>query len=120
MNAATTNGDIKPAVTCSGKRTELRDLATKALDLWSLTTIEEVLAHDAALTMPLALRTRTVMLRLPQYQVASLKIVADEGGESVDTMVERMLQASPGKRRSRSRRAFRASRSFPRKGRATR
>jgi hypothetical protein len=92
MNAAIKNGDIEPVTTCSGKRIELRDLAAKALDLWSLTTIEEALGRDAALIMPPALRTRKLTLRLPQYQVASLKILAEEGGESVDTVVERMFQ----------------------------
>lgn len=92
MNAAIKNGDIEPVMTCSGKRIELRDLAGKAMDLWSLTTVEEALGRDASLIMPPALRTRKLTVRIPLYQVAALKILADAGGESVDTMLERMFQ----------------------------
>ena len=92
MNAAIKNDDIEPVSTCSGKMIELRDLAVKALDLWSLAAVEEALGRDAALIMPPALRTRKLTLRIPQYQIAALKILASERNESVDTMIERMLQ----------------------------
>jgi hypothetical protein len=91
MNAAIRSGDIEPLGTCSGKMIELRELAGHALHLWSLTTIEEALGRDAALVMPPALRTRKLTVRLPLYQIAALKILAAEGTESVDTMLERMF-----------------------------
>lgn len=91
MNAAIRNGDIEPIGTCSGKMIELRELAGHALHLWSLNTIEDALGRDATLIMPPALRTRKLTLRLPLYQVAVLKLLADEGRESVDTMLERMF-----------------------------
>jgi hypothetical protein len=92
MNAAILSGDIEPLMTCSGKMIELRTLASKALDLWSLPMIEEALGRDAALIMPPALRTRKFTVRLPLYQIAALKILADAGQESVDTMLDRMFQ----------------------------
>jgi hypothetical protein len=91
LNAAIKNGDIEVAGTCSGKMIELRELAGHALHLWSLTTIEEALGRDAALVMPPALRTRKLTVRLPLYQIAALKILAAEGNESVDTLLERMF-----------------------------
>lgn len=63
MNAAIKNGDIEPVMTCSGRMIVLRDLAGKAIDLWSLTTIEEALGRDAALITPTTLRTRSSSAR---------------------------------------------------------
>lgn len=91
MNAAIKNGDIEPVMTCSGKMIDLHDVAVKALDLWSLTTVEEALGRDAALVMPAALRTRKLTVRIPLYQIAVLKILAEEGSETVDTFLERMF-----------------------------
>lgn len=89
MNAAVRNGDIEPVGTCSGKMIELRELVGQALNLWSLATIEEALGRDAMLILPPALRTRKFTVRVPLYQIAALKILADEGHESVNAMVER-------------------------------
>ncbi len=91
MNTAIKNGDIEPFMTCSGRMIELRYLAGKALDLWSLTTVEEALGRDASLVMPPAMRTRKLTVRLPLYQIALLNILAEEGRESVDTFLERMF-----------------------------
>ena len=92
MAAAIQNGDIEPVMTCSGKMIELRELAGQALNLWPLTMIEEALGRDAALIMPPALRTRRFTLRLPLYQIGALKVLADDGRESVDTMLIRMFE----------------------------
>jgi hypothetical protein len=41
--------------------------------------------------MPPALRTRRLTLRLPLYQIGAL-VLADDGRESVDTMLTRMFE----------------------------
>lgn len=92
MKAAIRNGDIELVGTCSGKMVELRELAAFALQHWPLTTVEEALGRDAALIMPPALRTRKFTLRLPLYQIGALKVLADDGRESVDTMLTRMFE----------------------------
>lgn len=92
LNAAIKNGDIEVIGTCSGKMIELRELAAYALHCWPLTAIEEALGRDAALIMPPALRTRRFTLRLPLYQIGALKVLADDGRESVDTMLTRMFE----------------------------
>lgn len=89
MNAAVRSGDVEAIGTCSGKMIELRELVGQALNLWSLTTIEEALGRDALLILPPALRTRKFTVRVPMYQIAALQILADEERESVDAMVER-------------------------------
>jgi hypothetical protein len=91
MNAVIRNGEIEVVETCSGKRIELRELAAYALQQWPLTAIEEALGRDAALILPPALRTRNLTVRLPQYQIGALRVLADDGRESVDAMLTRML-----------------------------
>lgn len=92
LNAAIKSGDIEPIGTCSGKMIALREVAMKALDLWSLNTVEDALGPDAKLIMPPALRTRKITLRLPLYQIGALKVLAEDGRESVDTMLMRMFE----------------------------
>jgi hypothetical protein len=92
MNAALRNGEIEVVETCSGKRIELRELAAYALQQWPLTAIEEALGRDATLILPPALRTRKLTVRVPQYQIGALKVLADDGRESVDAMLMRMFE----------------------------
>lgn len=92
MKAAITGGDIEVVGTCSGKMIELRELAAQALHQWPLATIEEALGRDASLILPPALRTRKFTVRLPLYQIATLKVLASDGGEAVDTFLDRMFQ----------------------------
>jgi hypothetical protein len=92
MKAAISGGDIEVVSTCSGKMIELRELAGQALNQWSLTTIEEALGRDALLILPPALRTRKFTVRLPIYQIATLKFLAADGAEAVDTFLDRMFQ----------------------------
>jgi hypothetical protein len=89
MNSAIKNGDVEVIDTCRGKMIDIRELAGKALEQWSLPTIEEALGRNASLILPAALRTRKFTVRLPLYQIAALKILADDGHESVDTMLAR-------------------------------
>jgi hypothetical protein len=92
MNAAIRNGEIEVVETCSGKAIELRELAAYALQQWPLTAIEEALGRDAMLILPPALRTRKLTVRLPQYQIGALKVLAGDGRESVEAMLTRMFE----------------------------
>ena len=92
MNAAIRNGEIEVVETCSGKRIELRELAAYALQQWPLTAIEEALGRDATLILPPALRTRKLTVRLPQYQIGALQVLADDGKEAVDAMLTCMFE----------------------------
>jgi hypothetical protein len=92
MKAAISGGDIEVLGTCSGKVIELRELAGQALNQWSLATIEAALGRDASLILPPALRTRKLTVRLPRYQIEALRVLAADGGEAVDTFLDRMFQ----------------------------
>jgi hypothetical protein len=92
MNGAIRNGEIEVVETCRGKQIELRELAAFALHQWPLTAIEEALGRDATLVLPPALRTRKLTVRLPQYQIGALQVLADDGRESVDAMLTRMFE----------------------------
>jgi hypothetical protein len=85
MKATIANGDIEVVKTSGGERIELRELAAYAMQQWPLTSIEEALERDAALVLPPALRTRTLIVRLPRYQIGALKVLADDRREPVDT-----------------------------------
>lgn len=91
MNRAIRDGEVELTTTCSGERFDIRELAEKAVDLWTLPVIEAALGRDASLILPPAVRTRQLVLRLPAYQVAALRILAGDASESVDTMLERMF-----------------------------
>jgi hypothetical protein len=92
MKATIANGDIEVVETGGGTRIELRELAAYAMQQWPLTSIEEALEREAALVLPAALRTRTLTVRLPRYQIGALQVLADEGREPVETMLMRMFE----------------------------
>jgi hypothetical protein len=71
---------------------ELRELVAYTLQQWPLTVIEEALGRDAMVILPPALRTRTFTVRLPQYQIGALQVLADDGRESVEAMLMRMFE----------------------------
>ena len=96
MNRAIRSGEIEVVETCSGKRIELRELAAYALQQWPLAAIEEALGRDATLILPAALRTRKLTVRLPQYQIGALQVLADDGRESVEAMLTRMFGGADG------------------------
>jgi len=92
MEAAIRGGEMDVTPACSGPVIELRELAEKALQLWTLPVIEAALAGDAKLVIPPALRTRRLVLRLPAYQIAALRILAEDGSEAVETFVTRTFE----------------------------
>jgi hypothetical protein len=91
MNRAIRDGEIELTTTCSGERFDIRELAEKAVELWTLPVVEQALGRDASLILPPGVRTRKLVLRLPAYQVAALRVLAGDASESVDTMLERMF-----------------------------
>jgi hypothetical protein len=92
MKAAIRNGDIEVVETGGGTRIERCELAAYAMQQWPLTSIEEALEREAALVLPPALRTRTLTVRLPRYQIGALQVLADDGREPVETMLMRMFE----------------------------
>lgn len=50
------------------------------------------MGRQASLILPPGVRTRRLVLRLPAYQIATLRILAGDGLESVDAMLIRMFQ----------------------------
>jgi hypothetical protein len=92
MNRVIRSGEIEVVQTCSGKRIELRELATFAFQQCPLTAIEEAFGRDATLILPAALRTRKLTVRLPRYQIGALQVLAGDGRESVDAMLTRMFE----------------------------
>ncbi|HEX8253353.1 MAG TPA: hypothetical protein VF846_09415 [Thermoanaerobaculia bacterium] len=92
MNAAIRDGDIELVGTCSGNMIELRELVSYALQQWPLAAVEKALGREAALILPPALRTRKFTVRLPLYQIAALRALAEDGGEPVDVMLTRMFE----------------------------
>ena len=96
MNRAIRDGEIEITTTCSGEGFTIRELADKAVELWTLPVIEAALGRDASLILPPALRTRKLALRLPAYQIAALNVLAGDGAESVDTLLHAHLRRAGG------------------------
>jgi hypothetical protein len=92
MDATIRDGEIETIETCSGRAIELRELAAYAVQRWPLTAIEEALGRDAGSILPAALRTRKLTVRVPRYQIGALEVLADEGSESVETLVTRVFE----------------------------
>jgi hypothetical protein len=57
-----------------------------------LTVIEKALGREAALILPPAVRTGRLDARLPRYQLGALQVLAEDGGESVEAMLMRMVE----------------------------
>ena len=92
MRRAIRDGEIEVVETCRGKGVELRELAGFALQEWPLTVIEKALGREAGLILPPGLRTRRLDARLPEYQLGALRVLAADGGESVEAMLMRMVE----------------------------
>jgi hypothetical protein len=68
-----------------------RDVAAKALELWSVEVIEEVLGSKAKSTLPEAIRTRELRARLPRYQLAMLEYIAEREQTTIGRVLSREL-----------------------------
>jgi hypothetical protein len=91
ITAAIEEGDIETIATGGGPMIDIREIAEQALHVWPLVTIEEALGADASLILPPGVRTRRFSARLPRYIIAALQRLAEENGESVETLLTREL-----------------------------
>jgi hypothetical protein len=91
ITAAIDEGDIETIATGGGQVIDIREVAEQALHVWPLVTIEEALGTEAALILPPGVRTRKFSARLPRYIIAALQRLAEENGESVETLLIREL-----------------------------
>lgn len=92
MSAAIEASEIETKITCSGRRIPIEEVAAKALEQWPLEVIEEALGREAALVLPPELRTQHLAVRLPRYQVAMLRVLAEQRQTSVGHVVARQLE----------------------------
>jgi hypothetical protein len=56
-----------------------------------LRRLEEALGREAALVLPEGVRTRKFTARLPRYVALALEWLAEENGESADSLLTREL-----------------------------
>jgi len=92
MNAAIAAGDVALMQTPLGRWVWREELMAKALEQWSLETIEAALGADAERVLPAAIRTRELRARLPRYQVAMLERMAEREGTTVSSVLTRELE----------------------------
>lgn len=70
--------------TDGGWRFTWRQVALLAFDRWTLTEIFDALGDDAARVLPPLLALRTVTVRLPEYVLRALEMVAENRGTTLD------------------------------------
>jgi hypothetical protein len=61
-----------------------RQAACVAMQRWTLAEIQDALGDDATTVLPPLLALRAVTLRLPEYIVRALEVVADSDGTTID------------------------------------
>lgn len=76
MERAIVRRDIEVTATSSARAIDVREVLTRARELWPAEVVEEALGEEAAQVRPPGLRTRSLELRLPCYQVAMLEYLA--------------------------------------------
>jgi len=91
MSRAIAVGEVEVNVTSVGKWLWREELMAKALELWSLETIEEALGADADWALPEAVRLIDLHVRLPRHQVAMLAHFAEREQTSVSSVLAREL-----------------------------
>ena len=64
-----------------------RWIACLALQRWTLAEIHEALGANAANALPPLLALRTVTVRLPEYVVRALELIAADGRQTVDDVL---------------------------------
>jgi hypothetical protein len=77
-------GDRDAAKVCGRWRCAWRQAVYVALQRWTLAEIEDALGADAAAVLPPLLTLRTVTVRLPEYIVRALEVIAAEDQTTVD------------------------------------
>jgi hypothetical protein len=83
MEAAIAEGDVEVTTTGSGQAVEVAEVLAKVREFWPMEVIEEALAGEAVGVLPLGLRMRRVVIRLPLYQSAMLGYLATQRDTTV-------------------------------------
>ena len=83
--------EIEARLGCSGRVVAIEEVVAKALELWPLEEIEDALGRHAALVLPPELRTQSLCVRLPRYQVAMLRLLAEQRRTTVGHVIARQL-----------------------------
>lgn len=83
--------EIEARYSCSGRVIGIEEVVAKALELWPMEEIEEALGRHAALVLPPELRTQSLSIRLPRYQIAMLRLLAEQRRTSVGHVIARQL-----------------------------
>jgi hypothetical protein len=88
-------GEVEGELLPGGFRIVWAQLATLALDVWGIdaSDVEEALGADAARVLPPLVRTVSLTVRVPRYQVAVLGMLARQEGVPVDALVREALLA---------------------------
>jgi hypothetical protein len=93
MRQAITNGEVDPIPAGGGKSLRREELWAKALEIWPLETIEDVLGPDAERILPPPIRLADLHLRVPRYHIAMLHHLAARDRTTVNALVIRELDA---------------------------
>jgi len=84
--------ELEAKYSCSGRVIGIDEVVGKALEMWPLEAIEEALGRDAALVLPAELRTQSLSVRLPRYQIAMLQVLAQQRQTTVGHLIVRQLE----------------------------
>jgi hypothetical protein len=89
------DGEVEGELLPDGFRIVWEQLAALALDVWGIDAVdvEEALGGDAVRVMPPLVRSVSLTVRVPRYQVAVLGMLARRDGVSVDALVREALLA---------------------------
>jgi hypothetical protein len=95
VRAAIEEGEVEGELLPDGFRIVWEQLAALALDVWGIDAIdvEEALGADAGRVLPPLVRSVSLTVRVPRYQVAVLGMLARREGVSVDALVREALLA---------------------------
>ena len=91
MTEAIRVGEVEVTKTAIDEWMWREELMAKALEIWSLETIEEALGVDAERALPPSIRLADLHVRVPRYHVAMLKLMAERDRTTVNTVLAREL-----------------------------
>lgn len=91
LTQAIATSEIAAKYSCSGRVIGIEEVVGKALELWPLEAIEQALGRDAALVLPPELRTQSISVCLPRYQIAMLRVLAEQRQTTVGHLIAQQL-----------------------------
>ena len=92
LTRAVAASEVEAKYSCSARVIGIEEVVGKALEMWPLEAIEEALGRDAALVLPPELRTQSLSVRLPRYQIAMLRVLAQQRQTTVGHLIARQLE----------------------------